>query len=75
MGTINLALKVHDKENAVDYFAEKLGPDQGERLIAIRLRTATDLEFDRDASIAWNNRRIIRARMEYYTTTRSKVLN
>lgn len=49
--------------------------DQTERLIAIRLHTATNLEVNQDASIAWMERKIIRDRMRYYTSTHTKVIN
>lgn len=49
--------------------------DQTKRLIAIRLHSATNLEVNQDASIAWMERKIIRDRMRYYTSPHTKVLN
>lgn len=44
-----------------------------ENVIARRLHTATHMKVDLEASMAWNERRIIRGRMEYYTSTQVKV--
>jgi hypothetical protein len=74
MGKLTDTPKLHNLQDAT-YSVGKPSTDQFERLIAIRLRTATNLAIDPDASIAWKERKVIRDRMRYYTSAHHKVLN
>lgn len=74
MGKFKPTPKLHSVQDAT-YTSGKPSSDHGERLIAIRLHTATNLAIDPDASIAWKERRVIRDRMRYYTSAHHKVIN
>lgn len=75
MGKFTPVPRLQIKLNADAQTVADLSSDQCERLIAIRLHSATNLEVDQDASHAWNNRRIIRARMRYYASPHTRVIN
>lgn len=52
-----------------DDFVENDGSSyRYEAVIATRLRRATNPSIDREASTAWNERRIIRTRLQYYAS-------
>jgi hypothetical protein len=55
-------------ETADDIVAHQTVATQREMVIATRLRTATTIAINLDASIAWNERRIIRNRMLEYAS-------
>ena len=74
MGKFTATHKLNDTQN-VTYTAHKPSTDHCGRVIEIRLRAATSLAIDPDASIAWVERKVIRDRMRYYTTTHNKVIN
>jgi hypothetical protein len=55
-------------QNLSDLTGMEANSTQDEWLIASRLRMATRITLDQEASSAWRDRRLIRARMEYYTS-------
>lgn len=55
-------------QSADDFVANKTSSIQSEIVIATRLRAATAIAINREASIAWNERRIIRNRMQEYAS-------
>jgi phage gpG-like protein len=58
----------------VDYLAQIYDDSNRlETVIARRLRAATHMKVDLEASLAWNQRRIIRRRMQYYTSPHGRV--
>ena len=73
MGKVKTAPRLHSTQIGGTFTEEN--KKQSEKLIAIRLRTATNLAVDQAASIAWVERRIIRDRMRYYTSAYDKVIN
>jgi hypothetical protein len=68
MGRIHSISGLLNVQSTDDFVANRTSSNQREMIIAIRLRAATNIAVNQEASVAWNERRIIRARMQEFAS-------